>query len=129
VATVEGVLVNQHLGQALQLQIWEQTKTGFNLVEERLTPESGTGFERWQKLANNLQDCRAILASGMGDNPKQILSQCGIMPIELSGFINLGLKAVYEGEDLSKFKRRKQTECTKFAAAASECQGDGLGCG
>lgn len=129
VATVEGVLVNQHLGQALQLQIWEQTKTGFNLVEERLTPESGTGFERWQKLANNLQDCRAILASGMGDNPKQILSQCGIMPIELSGFINLGLKAVYEGEDLSKFKRRKQTECTKLAAGASECQGDGLGCG
>ncbi|HBQ97951.1 MAG TPA: nitrogenase cofactor biosynthesis protein NifB [Cyanobacteria bacterium UBA11691] len=129
VATVEGVLVNQHLGQAPQLQIWEQTENGYNLVEERLTPEMGTGFERWQKLANNLQDCRAVLASGMGENPKQILSQCGITPIELSGFINLGLKAVYDGEDLSKFKRRKQTECTRLAAAASACQGDGLGCG
>lgn len=128
VATVEGILVNQHLGQAPQLQIWERTENGFNLVEERLTPEGGTGFARWQELANILQDCRAILASGMGENPKQILTQCGITPVEMSGFIDLGLKAIYNDEDLSKFKHRRQVECTSLVTA-SECQGDGLGCG
>ena len=128
VATVEGMLVNQHLGQAPQLQIWKQTEDGFNLVEERLTPEKGTGFERWQKLANILQDCRAILATGIGDNPKEILSQCGITPVEMSGFIDMGLTAVYNGEELSKFKQRRKAECNRLVTTSS-CQGDGLGCG
>jgi nitrogen fixation protein NifB len=126
VATVEGILVNQHLGQADQVQIWEKAKVGFNLVEERLTPEAGTGFERWQKLADTLKDCRAILASGMGDNPKQILKNYGVTPVEMSGFIEMGLQAVYDGDDLSKLKGKRQTAgCAKIEG----CQGDGLGCG
>jgi nitrogen fixation protein NifB len=126
VATVEGILVNQHLGQADQVQIWEQVNGGFNLVEERLTPEAGTGFGRWQKLADTLKDCRAILASSMGENPKQILKTYGVTPVEMSGFIEMGLQAVYDGGDLSKLKGKRQTaSCVKF----EDCQGDGLGCG
>lgn len=125
VATVEGILVNQHLGQADQFQIWQKTDQGFTLVEERLAPERGSGFERWQKVANMLKDCRAILASSIGDNPKEILTKCGVLPVEMSGFIETGLQAVYEGSDLSKLKGKRQVAAGKVG----ECTGSGLGCG
>ncbi|MEQ9551615.1 MAG: nitrogenase cofactor biosynthesis protein NifB [Coleofasciculus sp. G3-WIS-01] len=125
VATVEGILVNQHLGQAEQFQIWQKTDQGFTLVEERLAPDRGSGFERWQKVANMLKDCRAILASSIGDNPKEILTKCGLLPVEMSGFIETGLQAVYEGSDLSKLKGKRQVAAGKVG----ECTGSGLGCG
>ncbi|MEQ9235669.1 nitrogenase cofactor biosynthesis protein NifB [Coleofasciculus sp. E2-BRE-01] len=125
VASVEGILVNQHLGQADQFQIWQKTDQGFTLVEERLAPEKGSGFERWQKVANMLKDCRAILASSIGDNPKEILTKCGVLPVEMSGFIETGLQAVYEGSDLSKLKGKRQVAAGKVG----ECTGSGLGCG
>ncbi|MFP4100108.1 nitrogenase cofactor biosynthesis protein NifB [Coleofasciculus sp.] len=125
VATVEGILVNQHLGQADQFQIWQKTDQGFTLVEERLAPDRGSGFERWQKVANMLKDCRAILASSIGDNPKEILTKCGVLPVEMSGFIETGLQAVYEGSDLSKLKGKRQVAAGKVG----ECTGSGLGCG
>jgi len=125
VATVEGILVNQHLGQADQFQIWQKTDQGFTLVEERLAPDRGSGFERWQKVATMLKDCRAILASSIGDNPKEILTKCGVLPVEMSGFIETGLQAVYEGSDLSKLKGKRQVAAGKVG----ECTGSGLGCG
>jgi len=125
VATVEGILVNQHLGQVDQFQIWQKTDQGFTLVEERLAPDPGSGFERWQKVANMLKDCRAILASSIGDNPKEILTKCGVLPVEMSGFIETGLQAVYEGSDLSKLKGKRQVAAGKVG----ECTGSGLGCG
>ncbi len=125
VATVEGILVNQHLGQADQFQIWQKTEQGFTLVEERLAPDRGSGFERWQKVANMLKDCRAILASSIGDNPKEILTKCGVLPVEMSGFIETGLQAVYEGSDLSKLKGKRQVA----AGQVGGCSGSGLGCG
>lgn len=127
VASYEGVLVNQHLGQADQFEIWEKTDQGFHLVEERLAPDKGTGFERWQKLADALKDCRAVLAASMGDNPKEILTKCGVLPVEMNGFIEEGLKAVYEGGDLGKLKgKRQKAEC---GVKQEGCGGDGLGCG
>ncbi len=102
VATFEGILVNQHLGDATSLQIWSQTLDGFQMIEERPAPERGTGLQRWHALAQILTDCRAILVSGIGENPRDVLANYGIQPIEMSGFIEMGLQAVYEGSDLSK---------------------------
>jgi len=120
VATVEGVLVNRHLGQADQFQIWEKTEAGFALVEERLAPEDGHGFERWQRVADVLKDCRAVLASGIGNNPKQILTQCGVLPVETAGSIAAGLRAVYNGEDLAKLKGKQPAVGT---VSADSCGG------
>ena len=47
VATREGMLVNQHLGEAYRLQIWARDGSGFKLVEERAAPEPGCGPRRW----------------------------------------------------------------------------------
>jgi hypothetical protein len=44
----------------------------------------------------------------------------------MSGFIEMGLQAVYEGGDLSKLKGKRQKA---GLAKIKGCQGDGLGCG
>jgi nitrogen fixation protein NifB len=121
VATFEGVLVNQHLGDAARLQIWELSQDGFRYVEERPTPEPGSGIKRWQNLAEILSDCRAVLVSGLGEVPRKVLKESGILPVEMSGFIEAGLQAIYSDGKLDTLKGRKKE-------LARSCKGDGNGC-
>ena len=124
VATLEGMLVNQHLGESSHLQIYAKTESGFTLVEERPAPPPGGGMARWQALTRRLHDCRALLAADMGATPRQVLKDAGIRPVTMSGFIEAGLDAIYSGKDLSMFKRREKKQC-----ALHSCQGSGTGCG
>ncbi|MBT8764527.1 hypothetical protein KFV02_11365, partial [Desulfohalobiaceae bacterium Ax17] len=123
VATREGMLVNQHLGEARRLQIWGQKEGGYYLVEERTTPKPGSGPKRWKELSELLQDCRAVLASSMGDSPRKILEKNGVIPAECSGLIDAGLAAVYGAEDTSVLKGRRR------GLAGGCCSGGGGGCG
>ena len=124
VATEEGILVNKHLGEARSLQIWEQANgNGFRLVEERATPSAGGGIKRWHQLARILGDCRAILVSGVGQTPYDILCKSGTKPVEAAGFIEEGLASVYENRNTA-FLRGRKTPCKDGA-----CSGSGGGCG
>lgn len=122
VATIEGVLVNQHLGEAERFEIWTRTDAGYRLVEERLAPPKGTGHLRWLALCDVLKDCRAVLVSAVGETPRQFLSEHDILPVEMTGFIKLGLEAVYNGGNLSTFRTRR-------TGLAGTCCGSGEGCG
>jgi nitrogen fixation protein NifB len=122
VATLEGMLVNQHLGEVGRFQIWERNGEGFRRVGERLAPEPGGGVRRWMDLAEVLEDCRAVLVSGIGDNPRAVLTRAGIVPVEMSGFIEEGLEAVYGGHNVAALKKRR-TSC------GAGCGGGGTGCG
>ncbi len=124
VATMEGVLVNQHLGEAYRLQIWSETEQGYHCVGERMAPEPGGGVSRWTQLAETLKDCRAILVAGIGENPSRVLTRAGIKPIEISGFIEAALAAVYSGLDLNEFKSRRKGCGSKGYG----CPGSGEGC-
>jgi nitrogen fixation protein NifB len=124
VATLEGLLVNQHLGEALKFQVWCKTEQGFRLLEERTAPEPGGGLGRWERLAEVLKDCRAVLVAGIGDNPRRVLTMRGIEPMEMSGFIELGLEAVYSGRGAKELKARKSGGCQKGFG----CLGTGDGC-
>jgi nitrogen fixation protein NifB len=124
VATREGMLVNMHLGEAEKFQIWTKTERGFECIGERIAPESGGGIKRWARLAELLRDCRAVLVSGIGDNPRMVLSDKSIEPVEMTGFIRMGLEAVYSGQGLSGFRARQSGGCSKGAG----CGGDGEGC-
>ncbi len=117
VATMEGVLINQHLGEARTLQIWEKGENGYRLVEERPTPEPGGGLRRWLQLARILRDCRALLVSGIGEKPYEVLKKSGVQPYEAAGFIEDGLDAVFAGGDPGKLRRRSRA-----------CGGCGGGC-
>jgi nitrogen fixation protein NifB len=127
VTTQEGVLVNQHLGEAWRFQIWgkNESGSGYKLVAEREAPEPGGGDARWKSMAAILRDCRAVLVSALGDRPAEILTASGIQPVEMNGFIELGLKAIYEGGDPSIFKTRKKGPC---GGTGCNSGGGGMGC-
>ncbi len=123
VATEEGILVNKHLGEARTLQIWERTEDGFKKVEDRSTPAIGGGIKRWHQLARVLGDCRAVLVSGVGQTPFDILSKSGVKPVEAAGFIEEGLTSVYENRNTA-FLRGRKNPCSE-----GTCSGSGGGCG
>lgn len=123
VATHEGVLVNQHLGEAYKFQIWEKTDEGYRVVDEREAPEIGGGVRRWTALSKILGDCRTVLVSGIGATPEEILKKSGIKTMVMNGFIEDGLKAVYEGHKVVGLKARRQP------CSAGGCNGSGGGCG
>ncbi len=129
VATLEGMLVNQHLGEAARFQIWGAGSDGFTLVEERPAPAPGTGGQRWFDLARVLHDCRAVLVSALGDTPRAILTESGVTPVEMSGFIERGLAAVFQGGDLATLKGRTGGLTRACCTGRRDGAGPGGGCG
>ena len=120
-ATREGALINQGLGEATELQIYDLDGETPTLVETRTLPEPGNGNVRWQALARTIHDCHTILVSGAGDTPKKILSNLGFTIHEVNGMIDLVLVALKKGEPLNHLVVRSQTSC-------GECRGTGTGC-
>ena len=124
VASLEGVLVNQHLGEAAALSIFAPEGTGFRLVETRPTPPAGGGQTRWEMLAETIHDCRALLCASAGLTPRAMLSGKGVRVVLMEGLIEEGLAAVYQGVEIRAPLRRKH-QC----GVGASCSGDGAGCG
>ncbi|MFH0880047.1 MAG: radical SAM protein [Lentisphaerota bacterium] len=122
-ATREGLLVNQHLGEAGQLAVFDQRGAEFFPVGLRRMPEAGLGAKRWMDMADLLKDCRAILVSGVGPSPRKILAEQGLKVIEMEGLIEEGLSAVFAGKEIPPHLRRR------FSGCGAACSGNGQGCG
>jgi nitrogen fixation protein NifB len=128
VATLEGALVNQHLGEAERLTIYESNADmpgTFRLVEIRRTPDEGGGEARWATLADSLKDCRALLVNAAGPTPQKTLTSHGLKVIEMEGLIEEGLRAVFGGQPIPASMKRRFTGC----GAGISCKGNGTGCG
>jgi nitrogen fixation protein NifB len=123
VATLEGVLVNQHLGEAEQLSIYAKESDGFRLVETRPAPPAGGGPQRWLDLADVLGDCRAVLVASAGESPRAALASRGIKLVMMEGLIEEGLESVFRGEEI-RAPLRKQHRC----GSGVGCGGNGQGC-
>jgi len=121
VATLEGVLVNQHLGEAMRLAVYCRAEDGFRLVETRPAPPPGGGQARWLALAETLHDCRAVLVASAGDAPRKALAEQGIKVVSMEGLIEEGLDAVYRGVEI-RAPMRREHRC------GSGCSGNGQGC-
>jgi nitrogen fixation protein NifB len=121
VATREGVLVNQHLGEAERVAVFGRNEDGFYLVETRRTPPPGGGSQRWTALAEMLHDCRALLVADAGDAPRAALAEHNIPLYVMEGMIEESLHSIYRGETI-RSPSRKQHRC------GSGCSGNGLGC-
>jgi nitrogen fixation protein NifB len=124
VASQEGVLVNQHLGEASVLWVYAQRGDGFTLVDKRAAPSSGRGESRWQELATLLADCRALLVTDAGNSPRKVLEAAGIEVFATEGLVEDLLFSVYQDEPLPKV-RPSGFRCGKGAT----CGGSGLMCG
>ncbi|MBN2162595.1 MAG: radical SAM protein [Pontiellaceae bacterium] len=121
VASREGILVNQHLGEAESLTIFEEKDGLFVEVESRTTPFPGGGDERWTGLADLTKDCRALLVSGVGPKPTRILESSGLKVIVMEGLIDEALTKIYSGKEIRSPIRK--TKC------GDKCSGTGNGCG
>ena len=120
VATREGILVNQHLGEALSLNIYDMGLTTPVLVDQRDLPPPGGGNKRWLKVAQVIRDCNLLLVSGIGQSPRTILDKAGIEILEVNGMITEVLEKIKANASISHLKVRKRSR--------QGCTGSGVGC-
>jgi nitrogen fixation protein NifB len=123
VASREGMLVNQHVGEASCFHVFTEDGLTYIPVEVREAPESGSGIKRWLDLADLLKDCRAVLTTGVGATPRRVLTSNGLEVIEMEGLIEEGLSAVYGGTPIPASLRKN------FRGCGLGCGGGGGGCG
>ena len=98
VVSVGGMEVDLHLGQAFQALIYGPREDGLTcLLGRRDLPEAGGGGLRWEKLADSLPDCFALLAASAGANPKQILKERGITVLITEGEIDGTVDVLFGG--------------------------------
>ncbi|MBU0993113.1 MAG: radical SAM protein [Proteobacteria bacterium] len=123
VASMEGMLINQHLGEAASLYIYGKHGDKIALLETRSTPDRGSGIRRWQNLSDSLKDCDTLLVSGIGQNPLAVLSENGMRVYEMEGMIHDAVNAIFNGQPINHMIKRDMTAC------GAGCQGNGNGCG
>jgi nitrogen fixation protein NifB len=123
VASMEGVLINQHLGEAEKLWIFEHDEIKPRLVEMRDAPEPGGGNQRWRDLADSISDCHSILIAGVGRAPRWVMEKSGLRVIEASGFIAQAMEGLHRSGDVPAAMRKQFKSC-----GTSGCEGTGAGC-
>ncbi len=123
VASMEGMLINQHLGEAERLWIYEYDGMKPRLVEMREAPESGGGNQRWRELAKTIADCHTILVSGIGRSPRWVMEDSGLRVIEASGLIAPAMESLHRSGDVPAAMKKQFKSC-----GSSGCEGTGTGC-
>jgi nitrogen fixation protein NifB len=121
VTSMEGLLINQHLGEAFKVWIYGNKSNRPVFKECRIVPMPGSGDERWEKFAGIIDDCSTIIVNGAGENPQKIFSSKGINLIITQGLIEETLESYYKGANIAL----KKSGCGK----GIDCAGTGQGCG
>lgn len=118
VASREGLLINQHLGEARKLYIFKEESGVPVLFDVREAPAQGGGDTRWEKVASVIADCSTLMVSGIGDTPKKVLKSHGIDVNILEGMISDILPGFWSGKNLNHLRPFQ----------AKGCGGGGMGC-
>ncbi len=121
VASHEGLLVNQHLGEARRIYIFETDDRSVRFLEQRIAPRGGAGDRRWKDVAHLLQDCEALFVSACGDTPEAVLNENGLKVFQVQGLIEEILEEYREGRSITRFAR-------KGGGCGSGCSGKAVGC-
>ncbi len=122
VATREGLLINQHLGEVTSLWVYGPGVSGIRLLEKRPAPPGGGGDDRWQALGALVKDCMCLLVSGVGPRPLSVLTGQGLSVLRVDGMIDEIVSKIFAGENI----------CQHLIGAkrcGEACQGTGNGCG
>jgi nitrogen fixation protein NifB len=125
VASREGIFVNQHLGEATALWVFGLNGGKAELKERRFTPRPGGGTERWTAMAGMLGDCGAVLTSGIGATPQQILERADLRVVVMEGMASEGVEAILAGREVPKILLKAAGKC----GLGKGCGGNGMGCG
>ncbi len=120
-ATMEGFLVNVHLGQACQFNIYSyDEKRGTRLIETRPAPAPGGGDERWKRLAETLKDCRALLVAQAGPMPVNVLAKNGVKVVCTECLIEQAIHDIYHCKAVQPPARPR--------VCGTSCGGNANGC-
>ena len=125
VVSQEGFLVNQHLGGADEILIYENANIDGHitprLIERRPTPAAGGGAGRWAMLAGILSDCKALICNQIGETPRQVLISTGLNVYESDGLISEAVTDVFAGNQPRRALPPRDCK--------TSCSGPGTGCG
>jgi len=124
-ASMEGLFVNQHLGEAASLWIFGLRDGKSELIGRRSTPSPGGGTARWQEMGELLRDCSVLLVNGIGPFPKLVLERSGVQVAVMEGLAKEGIDALLSGRDIPRILLRTPGRC----AMGKGCGGTGAGCG
>ncbi len=127
VSSLDGIMINQHLGEAERFLIYgiESNSGEYVLVDSRKAPPAGEGKDRWEMLAATLIDCRAVLVNGAGSSPIKVMNAHGIDVLVLDGAIENAVYACFGKEKLSDRVKINPLNacgpsCSKFTAQESK---------
>ena len=125
VVSQEGFLINQHLGGADEILIYENANIDGHitphLIERRPTPAAGGGAGRWAMLAGILSDCKALICNQIGETPRQVLTSSGLSVYESDGLISEAVTDVFAGNQPRRALPPRDCK--------TSCSGPGTGCG
>ena len=125
VASMEGIFVNQHLGEAAALWIFGLENGSAALIDRRSTPPTGSGQDRWVAMAELLHDCNTVLVGGVGRNPQRVLERAGIRVVAMEGLAAEAVEAVLQGREIPRILLHLPGRC----GVGKGCSGTGVGCG
>ncbi|MDR3746068.1 MAG: nitrogenase cofactor biosynthesis protein NifB [Acidobacteriaceae bacterium] len=118
VASRDGLFVNQHLGAAEQVRVYQPAARRSKLVDIRNVSSEAGGAARWLSMIDKMKDCCGILVSGAGPTPRKIFAHSGITVAIVDGLIDEALVATAAGDDLSSMVKPNFTcgsSCSKEA--------------
>jgi len=121
VASRDGLFVNQHLGEALQVRIYKPAARRSTLVDIRNISSEAGGAARWLSMIDKMKDCCGILVSGAGPTPRKIFAHNGITVAIVDGLIDVALGATAAGNDLRAMVK-------KNFSCGSSCSKEADGC-
>lgn len=124
VASHEGLLIDQHLGEAEELLVYDLADPASGPVERRAAPASGGGVERWLKLGDVIKDCEVLLVAAAGHSPVNALAAKGIRVVIVEGLISEALRLIALGDDLGRIRRHDGSG----KGCERGCRGGGMGC-
>jgi nitrogen fixation protein NifB len=124
IGSTDGVSINQHLGEAKYLWIYSYNNDSVKLVERRSLISTRTSNNRWNDIANTLNDCSALLVNGIGRTPLDILTDKGLFVEATSGLAIDSMKALFSGNAIPESSLRLAGNC----GIDGECSGSGRGC-
>jgi nitrogen fixation protein NifB len=123
VSSTNGVLINQHLGEASNLWIFGFRNKKVELIEKRSIVSAQSSNNRWGNLANTLSDCAALLVNGIGATPLETLKKEGLFVEAVRGSVNETVEALFTGKPIAQSSLKLAGNC----GVGGGCSGSG-GC-